>query len=151
MKKACVLVAESNGDWARTSVVYRNEGGEVAVAGKELLVFAYMAKERSYPDTDVDADGNNVQRENFKRIRNYLLGYIGDSNDYGATEDFQTVNAIEKDSEVIYLVSIKRGEDDTVKIAVKYLEIADDGVDFEDKVQNLIDGNVGTEIVLAVK
>ena len=117
--RANVLVVEKNGDWERTNQFYRHSDGDVAETGKNLAVLGYMAKEYAYPDVITDDAGNETKRDNFKRIRNRMLGYLNDSEDYEA-EEF--ANGLHTDIEYLYLVKIERVADESVKITVEYIE-----------------------------
>jgi len=144
--RANVLVVEKNNDWERTIQFYRHWDGYVQETGKELAILAYMAKKFSEPDSFTDDNGNEVIRDNFKRIRNRMLGYLNDSNNYEA-EEF--ANGVHGDIEYLYLVKIERVQDETVKITVEYIETPLDS-DRSEYVQKILNGE-GTEIVLEVK
>ena len=117
--RANVMVVEKNGDWENTNQFYRHNDGYVAEMGKNLAVLAYMAKEYARPDVITDNAGNTTNRDNFKRIRNRMLGYLNDSEDYEA-EEF--ANGLHTDIEYLYLVKIERVADESVKITVEYIE-----------------------------
>lgn len=144
--RANVLVVEKNGDWENINQFYRHCDGYVEEAGKNLAVLAYMAKEFSYSDKYTDDAGNEVVRDNFKRIRNRMLGYLNDFEDYEAEE---YADGLHGDIEFLYLVKIERVEDGSVKITVEYIEtpLDSDRKQYEAKLLN----GEGTEIVLAVK
>ena len=144
--RANVLVVEKNGDWENINQFYRHCDGYVEEAGKNLAVLAYMAKEFSYSDKYTDDAGNEVVRDNFKRIRNRMLGYLNDSEDYEA-EEYD--DGLHTDIEYLYLVKIERVADESVKITVEYIETPI-GSDREEYKAKLLNGE-GTEIVLAVK
>ena len=145
--RANVIVLEKNGDWENKNLFYRQMDGDVAYTGKDLLVLAYMAKNYSYPDLITDDAGNTIQRENFKRIRNRFLGYLNDSENY-ESEDFDA--GVNGDIEYLYLVSIQRAEDDSVKITVTYLETPiDSDLDKDEYVQKILNGE-GKEIGLMI-
>lgn len=145
--RANVIVLEKNGDWENKNLFYRQMDGDVAYTGKDLLVLAYMAKNYSYPDLITDDAGNAIQRENFKRIRNRFLGYLNDSESY-ESEDFDA--GVNGDIEYLYLVSIQRAEDDSVKITVTYLETPiDSDLDKDEYVQRILNGE-GKEIGLMI-
>lgn len=141
-----VLVVEKNGDWERTNQFYRHCDGYVEGTGKDLAILAYMAKEYSYPDSNIDDAGNETKRDNFKRIRNRFLGYLNDSDNYEA-EDFD--GGVHGDIEYLYLVKIQRVANGSVQIAVEYIETPIDS-DRNEYVQKILNGE-GTEIELEVK
>lgn len=144
--RANVLVVEKNGDWENINQFYRHCDGYVEEAGKNLAVLAYMAKEYACPDVITDDEGNQKKRDNFKRIRNRMLGYLNDSEDYEAEE---YADGLHGDIEFLYLVKIERVADESVKITVEYVETPI-GSDRQEGLNKIMNGE-GTEIVLAVK
>lgn len=143
--RANVLVVEKNGDWERTSQVYRHTDGYVSETGKELAIYAYMAKRHSEKDTVADESGNEVVRDNFKRIRNRFLGYLQDTSVY-EFEDFG--GGLHGDIEYLYLVKIERVEDGSVEVKVSYIQTPIDS-DRNEYLQKILNGE-GTEIEVAV-
>lgn len=143
--RANVLVVEKNGDWEKTNQFYRHCDGYVAEMGKNLAILAYMAKEYAYSDIITDDAGNEKKRDNFRRIRNRMLGYLNDSENYEA-EEYD--DGLHGDIEFLYLVKIER-VDDTVKITVEYIETPLDS-DRKEYEKKLLNGE-GTEIKLEVK
>ena len=119
--RANVLVIEKNGEWERTTQFYRHYDGYVMETGKDLAVLAYMAKNYSVPDIFTDKNGNEVKRDNFKRIRNRFLGYLTDSENYEA-EDMDV--GLHGDIEYLYLVKIERMEngDADVNFKLEYIK-----------------------------
>lgn len=133
--RANILIVEKNGDWERTSQVYRHSDGCVNETGKDLAVLAYMAKEHSYSS-----------REDFKRIRNSFLNYLSglDSYEFESRDD-----GVHGDIEFLYLVKLERLEDRSVEVTIKYLETPM-GFDRDEYVKKILNGE-GTEITLAVE